>query len=63
MTFPSTVTVDVMEVSFSRPYHLGLTQVHAEAYWFDGEVYVSEHDFQLLWRLGYHDYIIGKDQV
>ena len=32
-------------------HHLGLTQVHADAYWFAGEVLVSEHALQLLWRL------------
>ena len=35
---------------------LGHTQVHAEAYWFAGEVYVSEHALQLLWRRTYQDY-------
>ena len=44
-------------------HHLGLTQVHAEACWFAGEVYGGEHSLQLLWRLSYQDYIIGKDQV
>ena len=44
-------------------HHLGLTQVHAEAYWFAGEVYVSEHALQLPWRLSHQDYIIGKDQM
>ena len=39
------------------------TQVHAEAYWFAGEVYVSERALQLFWRLSYQDYIISKDQV
>ena len=55
MVFPSTATVDVVALSLSIN-HLGLTQVHAEAYWFAGEVYVtvSEHALQLLWRLSYH---------
>ena len=61
MVFPSTATVD--GVGTFIEHYLGLTQVHAEAYWFAGEVYVSEHALQLLWRLSYQDYVIGKDQV
>ena len=41
-------------------HYLGLTQVHSEAYWFAGEVYVSELALQLLWRISYQDYSIGK---
>ena len=44
--------MDVVELSLSITY-LGLTQVHAEAYWFADDVYVSEQALQLPWRLSY----------
>ena len=62
MVFPSTATVDVVVSSLNITLVL-LMHVHAEAYWFAGKVYVSEHALQLLWRLSYRIYIIGKDQV